>query len=371
MNNPTSADEAPTPPLQQNGRLHPAASNDHPFWQRAVVGIFLLGVLYTMYFTRAILLPLIIAALVSFLLAPVKRFLQRWFLPGPIAAGVVVIAMVGIIAGGVSYLAEPASKWFDNFPKIMHKLEGKLYPIKQTVMEVNKAAEQVEKITSTGDKQKVVTRDGPRLRDLLVSGTQSFIIVIVMIGFLVYFFLATGDMLLRKLVKVLPRLRDKIKAVQISQQIQHEVSRYLATVTLINMGLGVATGTAMYLLDMPNPILWGVMAMLFNFVPYLGSMTTLIVLTAAALLTFNRLEDALVVPLVFLIIATIEGQLVAPIVFGMRLALNPLVVFLTIIWWGWFWGIPGALIAVPLLVIAKIICDHVEGLSSISEFLSR
>lgn len=370
MNNPSSIDDVQPTLQERNGHIN-HISHDRPFWQRAIVGIFILGVFYAMYVARAVLLPIIIAALLSFLLAPVKRLLQRWYIPGPIAAGAVVLAMAGVIAYGTSYLAEPTAKWFDNFPKIISKLEGKLYPFKQTVLEVNKAAEQVEKIATPGERPKVVASGGPGIREVLVSGTQAFLVVLVMIGFLVYFFLAAGDMLLRKLVKVLPRLRDKITAVQISQQIQHDVSRYLATVTLINASLGIATGAAMYLLDMPNPVLWGVMAMMFNFVPYIGSMTTLIVLTVVALLTFNQVEQALLVPLVFLAIATIEGQLVTPIVLGMRLALNPLVVFLTIIWWGWFWGVPGALIAVPLLVIIKIICDHVAGLSNVSEFLGR
>src|SRR3569832_2621761 len=163
-----------------------------------------------------------------------------------------------------------------------------------------------------------------------------------MIAVLVFFFLATGDLLLRKLVKVLPRLRDKIKAVQISQRIQQDASRYLVTVTLINCGLGVATGLAMYVLHMPNAILWGVMVATFYFVPYIGATISLIVLTAVALLTFDGLDQAVIVPVTFLAIATIEGQLVTHIVLGRQLALNSLVVFLTIIWWGWFWGIPGA-----------------------------
>lgn len=343
----------------------------YALWQRAIIGLFVLGIFYTLYLTRAVLLPIIIAALLSFLLAPVKRGLQRLRLPGAIAAGMVVGLMAGLIGFAVSSLAEPAAKWLDNGPKLMRKMENKLYPIRQTVQEVNKAAEQMEKLATPGGQPKTVVVAPPSLRALLVSGTQGLVMGVVLVVFLVFFFLATGDLLLRKLVKVLPRLRDKIKAVQICQRIQHDVSRYLTTLTLINCGLGVVTGVAMYLLNMPNPILWGTMVALFNFVPYIGATVSLVVLTAVALLTFDGLDQALVVPLTFLAIATIEGQLVSPIVLGRQLALNPLVIFLTIIWWGWFWGILGALIAVPLLVITKIICDHVDGLRDLGEFLGR
>lgn len=343
----------------------------YALWQRAIIGLFVLGIFYTLYLTRAVLLPIIIAALLSFLLAPVKRGLQRLRLPGAVAAGMVVGMMAGLIGFIVSSLAEPAAKWLDDVPKIMHKIENKLYPIRQTVQEVNKAAEQVEKIATQGTPSKAVVLASPSLHALLVSGTQGLVVGIVLVVFLVFFFLATGDLLLRKLVKVLPRLRDKIKAVQISQRIQQEISRYLVTQTLINCGLGVATGIAMYLLNMPNPILWGVMVTLFNFVPYVGATVSLVVLTTVALLSFESLEQAVIVPITFLAIATIEGQLVSPLVLGRQLALNPLVIFLTIIWWAWFWGIAGALIAVPLLVITKIICDHIDSLRDLGEFLGR
>lgn len=370
MNDPSSTAATPSPAPEPHAPLV-IPHHEPAFWHHAITGLFVLGIFYTLYVTRAVLLPVIIAALLSLLLAPVKRALQRLRIPGAAAAGIVVLTMIGILIYGISILSEPAAKWLDSLPKLVHQLEGKLSPIKQTVLEVNKAADQIEKLATPSGGPKVVAADKPGLRSLLLGGTQSLLIVVVMIAFLVYFFLGTGDMLLRKLVKVLPRLRDKIKAVQISQRIQQDVSKYLVTVTMINGGLGLVVGSAMYLLDMPNPILWGTMAATFNFVPYVGASVTLVVLSAVSVLTFNQLDQALLVPLVFLIIVTIEGQLITPIVLGRSLALNPLVVFLAIIWWGWFWGIPGALIAVPLLVIIKIICDHVEGLMNFSEFLGR
>src|SRR3569623_2192050 len=370
VNDPSSTGGTP-PPVPEPRAPHIIPHHEPAFWHHAITGLFVLGIFYTLYVTRAVLLPVIIAALLSLLLAPVNRALQRLRIPGPAAAGIVVLTMIGGLVYGISILSEPASKWLDSLPKLVHQLEGKLSPIKQTVLEVNKAADQIEKLATPSGGPKVVAADKPGLRSMLLVGTQSLLIVVVMIAFLVYFFLGTGDMLLRKLVKVLPRRRDKIKAVQISQRIQQDVSRYLVTVTLINSGLGGATGLAMYVLHMPNAILWGVMVATFNFVPYIGATISLNVLTAVSLLTFDGLDQAVIVPVTFLAIATIEGQLVTPIVLGRQLALNSLVVFLTIIWWGWFWGIPGALIAVPLLVIIKIICDHVDGLNGLGEFLGR
>lgn len=368
MNTPTPIDQTPAP---EPTAPPVAVAPEHAFWQRAVVGLFVLGVFYTLYVTRTVLLPVIIAALLSFLLAPLKRVLQRAYVPGPLAAGLVVLLVMGLLGYGVSGLAEPAARWLDDVPRFAQQVERKLYPIRERVQEMSKAAEQVEKLAAPERRPQVVAADTTDLREMLLSGTQAVLVVIVMVAFLGYFFLASGETLLRKLVKVIPRLRDKIKAVQICQRIQQDVSKYLVTVTLINGMLGVATAVAMYLLGLPNPILWGVMAAAFNFVPYLGALMSLIVLTAVSLLTFNDLTQAVWVPLVFLALTTLEGQLITPVILGQRFALNPLVVFLAIVWWGWFWGVPGALIAVPLLVITKIICDHIDGLANVSEFLGR
>jgi len=185
----------------------------------------------------------------------------------------------------------------------------------------------------------------------LLTSTQKGLIYLAETIVLVFFILAFGDAFVRKLVKIPARLRDKIHVVKILHEIKEEISHYLFTVACINAGLGVATAVAMRLLGMPNAILWGVMAATFNFVPYLGSAVTLTVLTVVALITFDTLAHAAMVPVVFLTLATIEGQIVNPIIVGRRMSLSPLVIVIALMIGAWVWGIVGVLLAVPLLVI--------------------
>jgi len=157
--------------------------------------------------------------------------------------------------------------------------------------------------------------------------------------------------------------------VEMVREMEDDVSFYLLTISLINAGLGIAIGTAMYLLGMPNAVLWGVMAALFNFVPYLGALVGAGVVGLVALLTVEQPLAALLPPLVYLTLTSIEGYLVTPAMLARRLTLNPIAVFLSLILWTWVWGIGGALLAVPLLATFKICCDHIEPLKPIGTML--
>jgi predicted PurR-regulated permease PerM len=187
---------------------------------------------------------------------------------------------------------------------------------------------------------------------------------------LLLFLLASGDMFYEKLVKSLPTLTDKKRGVRIARTVQREVSRYLLTISLINTGLGAVIAAGMLAIGMPNPVLWGVLAALLNFIPYLGSLLGIVLVGLVALVSFDAIWPALLAPLIYLACTAVEAQLVTPLVIGRRLEMNPVVIFLAIAFWGWLWGIVGALIAVPLLVILKVFADHVESLSAAGEFLS-
>jgi predicted PurR-regulated permease PerM len=209
-----------------------------------------------------------------------------------------------------------------------------------------------------------ITPIGTILNQTLEAGAAIGVTII-----LLYFLLASGNLFLQKLVRVLPRFQDKRIAVTIVRQIEKDISLYLLTVTMINAGLGVAVGTAMYGLGMPNPVLWGVMAGCFNFIPYLGAIASAIVLTLVASVTFDQLGHILLVPVVFVALNELEGMIITPAIVGKRLSLNPVAIFIWLLLWGWLWGIPGTLIAVPLLAVIKIICDNIAPLAPMGEFL--
>jgi predicted PurR-regulated permease PerM len=159
--------------------------------------------------------------------------------------------------------------------------------------------------------------------------------------------------------------------VSISRQIEVDLSHYLATVTTVNFMLAIAVAAAMHWLEVPNPVLWGAMAGLFNFAPYVGALVSAAIMTIVGITTFDTLSDALMVPLTLLVLTILEGQVITPSVLGRRLAVHPLVVFLSIVFWGWLWGIAGALMAVPIITCLKVITDHVPQLNFLARFIRR
>jgi len=337
-------------------------------------GLFLLAIFYTFYFAREVLLPVVLALLLTLILSPAVRLLTKLRLPEPVGAAVIVVALITALGFGVYSLIDPATAWIEKVPETLKQIEDKVRGIKKSVQEVTKAADKVEEITRVEARPPAKTQvvpQKPSLFSRFLIGTQNVLISAAFTIVLLYFLLASGDMFLRKLVHVLPTLADKKRVVEVARAIQTDMARYLFTITCINCGLGIATGIAMYGFGMPNPVLWGAMVAVFNYVPYVGAGTSLTVLTAVAFLTFDQIGEVLRVPAVFFALTVLEGQILAPIFTGKRLTLNPVVIFLSMLFWGWLWGIIGALMAVPILMIFKICCDHIESLAPIGEFLSR
>jgi predicted PurR-regulated permease PerM len=337
----------------------------------ALSGLFLLAIFGTLYAARAVFMPIILALLVSFLLAPLVSGLARLHIPTPLGAAIVLLTILAIVGYSGYWLSEPAAGWMAKIPQNFEQFKTKFETIKESMAEINKATQQVQTLTEGAQEKNppVVEIKRPPLISTLLNQTLAAGANVVVTIILLYFLLASGNLFLQKLVRVLPRFQDKRTAVTIVHQIEKDVSLYLATVTIINTGLGVAVGTAMYGLDMPNPILWGVMAGCFNFIPYLGAITSAMVLTLVASITFNQLSHIILVPLVFIGLTALEGMIITPTVVGKRLSLNPVGIFIWLLLWGWLWGIPGTLLAVPMLAIIKIVCDNIAPLAPIGEFL--
>ena len=337
------------------------------------VGLFVLAMLYTFHFARALLMPIILAILFSLLLSPIVGWLRKLRLPEPVGAAVVMVALVSGIGFAIYTLAEPAAQWLDKAPESLSTAESKLRKLKQPVADVQRAAEKIEAMTQlqAAKKPREVVVQTPGLGAFITSQTPYLITGLISTLVLLYFLLASGDLFMRKTVRLIPTWRDKVHAVEVGREIQRELGRYFFTVTLINGALGVATAIAMRALGMPNPLLWGAMAMLLNYIPYLGPSTTLAVLSMAAVMTFDDLNRIWPVPAVFLALVVLEGQLIQPIVVGRSLRLNPVMVFVAFLLLGWLWGIAGMFLAVPILVTLKVICDHVERFAALAEYLGR
>jgi predicted PurR-regulated permease PerM len=187
---------------------------------------------------------------------------------------------------------------------------------------------------------------------------------------LLYLLLASGDLFLQKLVRVMPTMHDKKRAVDISHEIQQQISNYLLSVSLINLGLGIIVGGGLYWLGVPNAAMWGMMVALFNFIPYFGPVAGISLLAIVGLLTFDTLGQGLLPPAWYLLLHLLEANFVTPVLLGRRFTLNPVVIFVSLIFWTWLWGVPGALLSVPILVSIKVICERVPSMSHVSELLT-
>ena len=338
----------------------------------AVTGLLLLAVFYTVYFARAFLLPVTLAVLLDFLLSPIIRALKRLRVPEPVGAALVLLVLLGAVGAGGYTLAEPAREWMAKAPESLAKIQSRLRDLRRPVEQVTRTAEQVEAATevSKSGTNEVVLR-APRLSERLFGSTQSLLTGAMETIILLYFLLAAGDMFLQKLIKVLPLLKDKKKAVAIARETEASISTYLFTVALVNIGLGLAVTVVMLLLKMPNALLWGSLAALAEFIPYVGATVMLGLLTMAGLAVFPTVGHALLVPGAYLAVNLLQANFISPMVLGRRLTLNPVAILIGLIFWWWIWGVGGAFIAVPLLATFKIFCDHIESLAPIGEFLGK
>jgi predicted PurR-regulated permease PerM len=336
----------------------------------ALTGLFILAVFYTIYFMRSILLPIVLALLLSYLLRPIVRGLARLSIPLPIGATLLLIGLFGLMGYTISVLAAPTAGWLQKAPAGFTELQHKLLPVKQSVAQVAQATGEIEKLAPTNLETRAVEVRRHPITEMLFLRTPELIASAVLSLILLYFLLVYDQTFIAKLVKLLPTLSDKKAAVCIAHDIESQISRYLFTITAINACLGLAVGTAVGLLGLPNPVMWSVMVVLLNFVPYLGALTGIVCMTIGATLSFNSLGYALIFPAVYLSFGVLEGSFITPWIMGRSLTLNPVIILLSLTLWGWMWGIVGIILAVPILAAFKIVCAHIKPMEPLAEFLS-
>jgi len=339
---------------------------------RALTGLLALAFLYTLAIGKSFFIPFTLSLLLSFLLAPAVVALEHGHIPRALGAGLLVLTLIVVLAAGVRAMVHPLEDWLERAPYVLSQLERKVYPLKKTVQEVSRTADQVDDIASVGgDAPQMATSDGPSIRDLFYANARALIMNLVVITFLLYFFLSWGRTVLLRISGLVDNRGRRRRMLMVSVALQQQVSKYLLSITLINIGLGTLVAGALYLLGMSNPLLWGAVAGLFNFLPYVGSVATLILLGSAALLTFDGLIQPGIVVAVFTGLTVLEGQVITPLILGRHLALNPLVIFLSVLFWFWIWGIMGALMAVPILVFLKTAGEHLSFFTPLSRVAGR
>jgi predicted PurR-regulated permease PerM len=309
--------------------------------------------------------------LLALVLSPVVRGLRRRGIPEPVSAVLLVVFVLAGLGASIYGLSGPLSKWVDDAPSIAAQVQQRFASMRGPIQKIVEASGHVEQMAKRPDQtvQKVVVEE-PGLLTRAATGLPSVATHIGVTLILLLFLLASGDMFYEKLVKSLPTFGDKIRGVKIARDVEREISRYLLTVTLINIGLGIAIFLAMYATGLPNPSLWGMMAAIFNFIPYIGAFTGLALVSIVSVVSFDTLYDAMWPPLAFAGITLVEGQFLSPMLVGRRLELNVVAVFVAVAFWSWIWGLIGAFMAVPMLVTVKVFADHVDGLGALGEFLA-
>jgi predicted PurR-regulated permease PerM len=339
--------------------------------QYLLLGIFLILFVLGLYFARDFFMPVMIAFLLAMTLTPVVRFLGKRGVPAAVSATLLVIASWSAI-GAIGYsISGPVIELINDAPRIGEQLRQRVSQIQRPLEDVMEATEQIQRATeevNEPDVQRVVIAQ-PGIISRAAGNLLSVATTIGVTLVLSLFLLASGTMFYEKIVQSFGTLSDKKRALRIVFDVEREVSRYLLTIALINTGLGVAVGTGLWALGVPNALVWGVMAAVLNFLPYVGAVVTFVLVFVISLVTFNNLYFAIVPPLYAALCNVIEGQFVTPLVVGRRLELNAVAIFIAVAFWSWLWGIVGALIAVPILVVTKVFCDHFDGLRHFGNFL--
>jgi predicted PurR-regulated permease PerM len=333
-------------------------------------GLFMLALLAAAYIAREIVMPLIFAIVLKLLLQPALRILQSLHVPRLFAALLLILALFGTIVGLGTAISGPASTWAAKLPEGIPRLQERLSFAWAPINTLQGFLQQVEDFGETGASRNAAAPvQGPTLATRLFAGTRNFASGFFTTVLFLFFLLLTGDVFLHRLVEIMPLFRSKRQVVEISQQIERDISAYLVTITVMNAAVGIAMACAMWLTGVGDPILWGTVAFLLNYVPIIGTALGVVVFLLAGLLTNDALLQALLPAGLYIILHLIEGETITPLLLAKRFTLNPVLVILSLVFWFWMWGIPGAILSVPMLAITKIICDRVRPLAAFGHFL--
>jgi predicted PurR-regulated permease PerM len=342
------------------------------------IALIVLGTIGFLYFARPVILPICLACVAGMTLKPLIRWLSCCHIPPALSAAVVLGLLVAAVGVGFFQLGRPALTWVNEAPQHMTELRQRVLKLFPRAERFSAAAAAVDNLGATDMEKAAAQEKSPMLEVKESRGTSSILnwtgTLLAGLGetlVLAYLLLASGDLFLQKLVHVMPTLSDKKRAVEVNREIQQNISNYLFSVSLINIGLGILVSAGLYGMGVPNAAMWGILVAILNFVPYFGPVAGVILLAAVGLLTFDTLWTGLLPPAWYLLLHLLEANFITPVLLGRRFTLNPVVIFVSLIFWMWLWGVPGALLSVPILVSIKVVCDRVPAMSPVSELLSR
>ncbi|MEO8168922.1 MAG: AI-2E family transporter [bacterium] len=333
-----------------------------PSSQTLLAGIFLLLLIAAIYFAQTILIPVSLAFFLYMVLHPAARVLRRMHIPTMLGAAIIVILLMGIVTFATLQLIGPAQDWISNAPDRISKIERKVQNLLKPVEEVRRAAEEIGNIGQQDKNKREVKLTDHSFTNQILSSTQTLVGHGIVIMILLFFLLASGDGIWTMPSKWCASKIDHSSFMKIIHNIESRLSSYLFTVVLINISVGAIIGVAMFFLGLPNPVLWGVMAGMVNFIPYVGPLIGEVVVGMVALFTFTDVGHALLAPLFYLCLTFVEGNFITPMILGRHFTISPLLIVVSMILWGWLWGIMGLFLAVPVLMLFTILMESVSSI---------
>jgi predicted PurR-regulated permease PerM len=392
----TSSQTGPAKPAHESSTAEQQASTAEarvPVDVRsaALSTIAALALLFALQYAQSVLIPLVLGVLISYALAPIVTGLVRYRVPRTVAAGVAVTVLVGSISLGVYTLSDEAMAIVSNIPQAAQRIRqrvvasrrvhgGALQQVQQAANEIERTAQEATNASPGGsamrDVQKVqVVQPAFRASDYVWIGgvgLVGFLGQFAIILFLVYFLLVTGDLYKRKLVKIAgPTLTEKRVTVKILDDINHQIERFIRVQVLTSLLVAVATGAALWWFGLEQYAMWGLLAGIFNSIPYLGPVIVSGGLGLVAFMQFDDLLKTFYISAAAMAITSLEGFLLTPAWMGRAARMNPVAVFVGLLFWSWLWGVWGTILAVPMLMMLKAVCDHVEDLEVVSELLGE
>jgi predicted PurR-regulated permease PerM len=345
----------------------------------ALVVIAVCCAIALLYFAHAVFIPIVLSLLFALVLSSAVEALHRHCIPRALSAILMLTVLVTVLGATLYAVSGPATQWFDNLPQTLKIIEKKVQPARQLIARIEVISHRAGSLTDAAPPKPVIAppaapaapivAPSPGSTDVLLEAREGIISTMSII-ILTLFLLSGGPPMLARMMAAFAKDMYATQTLKVIEAIRRALGRYYGSIALINIGLGVATGLTMMLLGLPNPFLWGTMAAVLNFVPYIGSATTLVVLGFVAAVSFDDIAHVLAVMGSYLAIATLEGQVVQPLLVGHRLEINPVLVFLAVWCGGWMWGIAGIAIAVPALVALKVGAQHSQNGAALRDFLS-
>jgi predicted PurR-regulated permease PerM len=348
--------------------------------QVCLIILTLLAVIYTLFFAAGIILPFVLALVLTMLLGPAMRLLNRRLrLPRILAALLLIVALFSSV-GALGYaLSGPTSEWIAKAPQSLPALMDKLKFLQKPIRLMERGVNQLQNMMSDGQQAGtpvVTVKQAPDMGQNMVgigstvlAGGRAFLGQGFTVMLLLFFFLASNESLLRRFVEILPHFDEKRRVVSIVTEIEENISQYLLTISAMNALVGFLNGLAVWLLGMPNPLLFGTIAFLLNYIPVIGPITGMVIFFFVGIFTFPSIWQALIPAVIYLGIHVLEGETITPMLLARRFTLNPVMVIAFLMFWDWLWGIPGALLSTPLLAVMKIVCDHIEALTPLGHLI--